>query len=143
MKSNLIYFFIIAFIIGGCGADPNKISEFDLEKLNGSWELTTEVINNTEIDCSTNPIKTIFDFKEGGYYILYDDLSSLANQSDLKVRKEVLKQGQFNIEDSTINLLYTIQGQDREFTLTLRKLDDSHLEIFNPETKLLSKYSKK
>lgn len=141
MKRNLIYIFLSLFLFS-CGTDSGDSTEIELEKFNGTWELTTEVVNNTEMDCTSNPIKTRLEIKSEGYYILYDDLSSIANQSDLKVRKEILKQGQYDLQDTMLTLLYNIGGKDRTMELIVRRLETEHLELFNPESKLLSKYKK-
>lgn len=143
MKTPLLFVLLFTqLIFVACTSDETK-QENETSQLKGVWTLYKETKKGKTIDYSGVPTAARMEFRENGYYIIYDQVTDEKfSQSGVSTIQDNSK-GQFELKNNEIHLNRYENDSLITKVLNVEKLDDKTLVIRDNQKGKVSYFKKK
>ena len=133
----IMLFALLLFV--SCSTNNDKVEQTDLT---GTWTLFKEVKNEKTIDYSGVPSATKIEFKDNGYFLIFDKITDeKISSAGVGTIQDNLK-GQYEIIDNLIRMNHYLGDSLIKKDLEVVSFDDETLVLKDPKTGKTSYFKK-
>ncbi len=122
----IIYLFLIVFTVVACGGTEETTNK-ENDSIVGKWTLYKEVKKGKSFNYNGVPTATKIEFKENGYFILFDEITDeKINNDNIGSIQEDFK-GQYEVTDKLLKINRFDGDSSSSETLTINELSSNEL----------------